>query len=98
MISDTSPPALDDSKEGEQEKFTWPPLLANGNLTKLPEIKPYCFNVNETEKPVLEYNLDMQHMFLENCYLLQELQPWLAILSIYGLTIGALWICALYKI
>ena len=46
MISDTSPPPLDDSKEDEKDKFTWPPLLAYGNLTKSKEIKPYCFNIN----------------------------------------------------
>lgn len=96
MISDTKPPPLDDDGGSEKKKFTWPPLLAYGNMSKGAEIKPYTYqSMNQNSE---NYNIELSHMFLENCYLLTKLQPWLALLSVYGLVLGTLWICALYKI
>lgn len=43
MISDTKPPPLDDDGGSEKKKFTWPPLLAYGNMSKGAEIKPYTY-------------------------------------------------------
>ena len=44
MISDNQPPPLDSDEFEEKSKFTWPPLLAYGNLTKVKDIKPFCYN------------------------------------------------------
>ena len=73
-------------------------MLAYGNLTKVKEIKPYCFNVNNTQNIVLNNTLAFKHFFLENCNLLNSLQPWLGILSFYGIVIGAIWVWFVKKV
>ena len=97
MISDSNPSPLDDSQNDEQNKFKWPPLLAITKTKNIREIRPYCYNepsyANNTN-----VTLEFKHTFVENCYLLKRLQPWLGLMSAYGLIFGLVWVCSLYKI
>lgn len=44
MISDTQPPPIDQDAFNLDGRFSWPPLIAYGNVSKATDIKPYCFN------------------------------------------------------